>query len=69
MVQDGVTGLVSVAGNPASLAGQLARLLKDANLRKQMASQAQAWANQQWSLVNMGKNTENLYMKAIPVSN
>ncbi|WP_371809499.1 glycosyltransferase family 4 protein [Terribacillus sp. AE2B 122] len=69
MVQEGVTGLVSEAGNPASFANQLARLLEDANLRKQIASQAQAWANQQWSLVNMGKNTEDLYKKAIPVSN
>ncbi len=65
MVEEGVTGLISEAGNPTSLAHQLARLLDDPSLRLQLAAQAKKWATQQWSLVNMGENTEKLYKKAL----
>ncbi|QXE01400.1 glycosyltransferase family 4 protein [Terribacillus sp. DMT04] len=65
MVQEGVTGLLSETGNPESLAQQLARLLQDAPLRQQLGNQAKHWAEQQWSLINMGNNTINLYKKAL----
>lgn len=65
MVEEGVTGLISEAGNSTSLADQLARLLAAPLLRHQLAVQAKAWATQQWSLVNMGENTEKLYKKAL----
>ncbi|PAE17820.1 hypothetical protein CHH91_01750 [Virgibacillus sp. 7505] len=65
MVEEGVTGLLSEAGQPESLAHQLARLLADPSLREQVSKQAEVWARQQWSLVNMGKNTEKLYKKAL----
>lgn len=65
MVEEGVTGLLSEAGNPESLAHQIARLLADPVLQKQLSKQAEVWARQQWSLVNMGKNTEKLYKKAL----
>ncbi|PAD40263.1 glycosyltransferase family 4 protein [Terribacillus sp. 7520-G] len=65
MVQEGVTGLLSEAGNPNSLAQQLHRLLQDDSLRRQLGSQAKLWAEQQWSLVNMGMNTVELYKKAL----
>ncbi|MFB1097544.1 glycosyltransferase family 4 protein [Terribacillus sp. JSM ZJ617] len=65
MVEEGVTGLLSEAGQPDSLSHQLARLLADPSLREQVSKQAEVWARQQWSLVNMGKNTEKLYKKAL----
>ncbi|MFP7476811.1 glycosyltransferase family 4 protein [Terribacillus saccharophilus] len=65
MVEEGVTGLLSEAGNSSSLASQLARLLADPALRLQLAAQAKEWARNQWSLVNMGENTEKLYKKAL----
>lgn len=65
MVEDGVTGLISEAGNSTSLAHQLARLLNAPTLRQQLAAQAKTWATKQWSLVNMGGNTEKLYKRAL----
>ncbi|MFS0562188.1 glycosyltransferase family 4 protein [Terribacillus sp. 179-K 1B1 HS] len=65
MVQEGLTGLLSEAGNPTRLAQQLFRLLQDAALRQQLGSQAKLWAEQQWSLSNMGINTIELYKKAL----
>ncbi|SDC32069.1 Glycosyltransferase involved in cell wall bisynthesis [Terribacillus halophilus] len=65
MVQEGLTGLLSEAGNPTSLAQQLFRLLQDTALRQQLGSQAKLWAEQQWSLSNMGINTIELYKKAL----
>lgn len=65
MVQEGVTGLLSETANSESLAHQLARLLQDTALRQQLGHQARLWAEEQWSLVNMGNNTVNLYKKAL----
>lgn len=65
MVQAEITGLLSEAGNPTSLSQQLFRLLQDASLRQQLGSHAKLWAEQQWSLSNMGINTIELYKKAL----
>ncbi|MFP7492840.1 glycosyltransferase family 4 protein [Terribacillus saccharophilus] len=67
MVEEGVTGLMSEAGNPASLALKLAHLLADNELQKKLSAQASAWATQQWSLINMGKNTESFYKRALSI--
>ncbi|SNZ03584.1 Glycosyltransferase involved in cell wall bisynthesis [Terribacillus aidingensis] len=65
MVQEGLTGLLTETANPESLAQQLARLLQDAPFRQQLGNQAKQWAEQQWSLINMGNNTFSLYKKAL----
>lgn len=51
LIQDGATGFLTPPGDAARLAERLIPLLQDADLRRRVGRQAQAWARQRFSLV------------------
>jgi glycosyltransferase involved in cell wall biosynthesis len=65
MIEHGHTGLLFDVGNEEQLAQQLARLLKDAELRSELAGNAKEWAESQWSSVTLMERTLSAYDKAL----
>lgn len=65
MVEHGVTGLISPAGDPGTLYYQLDLLLANDAYRISIGQQAQKWAQQQWSLDLMMERLMNVYQGVI----
>lgn len=63
IVQDGATGLIVPAGEPARLADAMGRLAHDASLRHRMGAQGRAWALREGSVQTMSAAYEALYRR------
>lgn len=65
IVQDGVTGLVSPAGEPQVLCKNLELLLKDKAYREKLGSNAKEWSLCHWSLDSGVERILDIYNSAI----
>lgn len=63
IVQEGATGLIVPAGEPARLADAMGRLAHDASLRHRMGAQGRAWALREGSVQTMSAAYETLYRR------
>jgi glycosyltransferase involved in cell wall biosynthesis len=64
LVRDGKTGLHVPNGDPAALAGAIARLVEDPELRERLGQQAHQYA-QQYSWECIADRMQALYRKAL----
>lgn len=64
-IEDGRSGLLVNSANPQELAGQLARLIADAQLRSQIGAQARLRAVDRFSLKVMAQSTMELYRASL----
>ena len=67
MVRDGETGLVFDKGNPAALAGALARLVGDAQLRARLGRNARAFVAAERTWVTMGERVRG-WLQSLPAA-
>ncbi|MCQ6306506.1 glycosyltransferase family 4 protein [Bacillus cereus] len=65
IVNNGITGIITPAGNEENLYKSLSKLLNDNNLRKRLGSNAKKWAEKHWSLEKEIKNVMDVYKTAI----
>jgi glycosyltransferase involved in cell wall biosynthesis len=61
MVQPGRTGLLVESAEPAALAGAMRRLIGSGELRRRMARDARAWAEERFVHTEMVRRTEQVY--------
>jgi len=65
MIQHGVTGLVSPAGDAYQLYGHLKELLENESYRKKLGDQARIWGTSYWSMDHMVDRMVGVYKEAI----
>ncbi|MDF2936151.1 MAG: glycosyltransferase family 1 protein [Paenibacillaceae bacterium] len=65
MVEHGVTGMISPAGDAVTLFQQLRQLLEDDEYRTRLGQQAQSWARSHWSLDLMIGRLLEVYQKVM----
>jgi glycosyltransferase involved in cell wall biosynthesis len=61
MVQPGRTGLLVESAEPAALAEAMRRLIGSGELRRRLARDARAWAEQRFVHTEMVRRTEQVY--------
>ncbi|MBD3860531.1 glycosyltransferase family 4 protein [Bacillus sp. 28A-2] len=65
MVEDGVTGLITPAGDTNALFKKINLLLDDESLRQRLGSNAKKWGMTHWSMDKGVKNLIDIYLSAI----
>lgn len=65
IVHNGVTGLLSIEGNPTLLAHNLERLISDKELRRQMANAARQWVLERFSKQVVAEKSRQLYQQLL----
>jgi glycosyltransferase involved in cell wall biosynthesis len=65
LVQHGETGLLVDPNNPEQLADSLAELLRNETRREAMGSKARTWAVAHYSLKNLVRRTEQVFLEAV----
>ncbi|MRX74252.1 glycosyltransferase [Bacillus lacus] len=65
MVEHGVTGIITPAGNPARLSEHLYELLDNGRLRKTLGTNAKNWGLSHWSIKRGVKGLMDVYKDAI----
>lgn len=65
MVEHGVTGIITKAGNEKELCNSLYALLENEAYSKQLADNAKKWALEHWSLENSARKMMEIYNEGI----
>ena len=63
-VREGETGFVVDGSSPASIAGRVADLLLDADLRQRLGKAGRAWVEERWGWDLMGERLRDLLRPA-----
>ena len=65
IIKEGETGCLVQLDDVDGMAERLRTLLHDAPRRREMGRKAQAWANEKFSIEQLVKNTEEIYLQAL----
>jgi len=65
VVRDGETGFLVQLGNEEAMADRLYTLLSDDKLRRDMGRKAHDWVTSEFSLQQLARNTEAVYLEAL----
>ena len=65
LVKEGQTGSLVELGDVEAMAGRIVTLLGDGTLRQEMGQEARKWAIEKFSIEQLAKNTEAVYLEAL----